>query len=159
MYGALANARPRVKLTYSEYCLYAPQTRYLDFEHVKKQIYKVHLPHRRSGYIVKVEYEEAVDREGKRDWDILYTPGPKAVAEYNGFTSRHGRQHLSAPSEPRYRSTLPQPQQVNLDLGPGDNDSVSELIRRGITVPKAVDLVANLKPDQSLGISWSTSIM
>jgi hypothetical protein len=94
------------------------------------------------------DYQEGVDREGNRDWEMLYTPGPKAIAEYNGFTNRQVRQHLSAGSEARQRSPLPQ--QAALDLVPGDNDSVSELIRRGITLPKAMDLVAHLKPEQSL---------
>ena len=51
MYGALKFARPRARLVYSEYCTYAPQTRYLEFDRVKKQMHKVHAPHRKSGYI------------------------------------------------------------------------------------------------------------
>jgi hypothetical protein len=31
MYGALKHGRPRARLTYSECCTYAPQTRYFDW--------------------------------------------------------------------------------------------------------------------------------
>ncbi len=92
MYGTLSNGRPRARLIYSDYCLYAPQARYFDFEHVKKQMYKVHAPHRESGYIVKVEYQGISDREGKPDWEILYTPGDKAFVEHQAFTRRNGGQ-------------------------------------------------------------------
>jgi hypothetical protein len=44
IYGAIASGRPRAKLLYSDYCKCAPQTRYPDFTHVKKQMYKIHLP-------------------------------------------------------------------------------------------------------------------
>ena len=39
MYGALASGRPRAKMLYSEYCAFAPQARYGNFEQVKKQMY------------------------------------------------------------------------------------------------------------------------
>src|SRR3982751_3912424 len=38
MYGAISNQRPRAKLIYSDYCLYAPQARYTEFDKVKKQM-------------------------------------------------------------------------------------------------------------------------
>jgi hypothetical protein len=80
IYGALASGRPRAKMLYSDYCKYAPQVRYFDFGHVKKQMFKIHIPHRESGYIAKVEYQETTDTDGKPDWEMLYAPGPTAVA-------------------------------------------------------------------------------
>ena len=47
------------------------------FNHLKKQMYKLHHPHRQSGYIVKVDYQETVDVEGQTDWEMFYTPGPR----------------------------------------------------------------------------------
>ncbi len=51
-------------------------------------MYKIHLPHRESVYIAKVEYEDTQDRDGNPDWQMLYTPGAKAFAEYYAFTKR-----------------------------------------------------------------------
>ncbi|MDQ6732566.1 MAG: hypothetical protein M3Z35_00395 [Nitrospirota bacterium] len=154
VYGAIASGRPRAKMLYSEYCKYAPQVRYPDFDHVKKQMYKVHVPHRESGYVLKVEYEETVDGEGDADWLMLYTPGPKAMVEYNAFTNRQTRQQSS--TVPALSSNLPhqpknhqQPVQTILDLLEG-NPTLSELTRRGITDKKACELVTNLKPGQEL---------
>jgi len=85
IYAALLHNNPRAKLTYSDYCTLSTQTRYLDWDHVKKQMYKVHMPHLRSGYLAKVEYEAITDVEGKPDWNMLYTPGPNAAAEFRAF--------------------------------------------------------------------------
>jgi hypothetical protein len=78
MYAALKNGRPSARLAYSEFCMYAPQVRNIDFDGVKKQMHKVHAPHREAGYIAGVEYEATTDREGRPDWLMHYEPGPKA---------------------------------------------------------------------------------
>lgn len=85
IFGALANERPRAKLLYSYYCTRAPQTRYFDYEHVKKQMYKLHALHKKSGYIAAVEFRETTDSEGHADWEMLYTPGRRAKAEFRVF--------------------------------------------------------------------------
>jgi hypothetical protein len=86
IFGALANERPRAKLHYSYYCTRAPQTRYFDYDHVKKQMYKLHVPHKKSGYISAIEFRETTDSEGRADWEMLYTPGRKAKAEFRAFS-------------------------------------------------------------------------
>jgi hypothetical protein len=111
IFGALANERPRAKMLYSYYCTRAPQTRYFDYEHVKKQMYKVHVPHKKSGYISAVEFRETTDGEGRADWEMLYTPGRKAKAEFRAFNepsaavSRRRKKleqlALPAPTEPK----------------------------------------------------------
>ena len=88
VYAALKHKRPRAKYLYSEYCAYAPQTRYFDYEHVKKQMYKIHTPHRRSGYIEDVEFVATTDGVGEPDWIMFYTPGRKAKAEHESFGRR-----------------------------------------------------------------------
>ena len=107
VYGAIHSCRSRAKMLYSGYCKYAPQTRYPDFNHMKKQMYKVHLPHRETGYIIKVDYQQTTDAEGKSDWEMFYTPGPKAMVEYQAFTIRQIRQHSAAP--PALQSTFVEP--------------------------------------------------
>ncbi|HYG81414.1 MAG TPA: hypothetical protein VD861_13545, partial [Pyrinomonadaceae bacterium] len=85
IYAALKNERPRAKLLYSFYCARAPQIRYADYDHVKKQMYKLHAPHKKSGYISDVELRETRDGEGHPDWEMLYTPGRRARAEFRAF--------------------------------------------------------------------------
>lgn len=82
IYAVLKHERPRAKLLYSDFCLRAPQTRYLDWEHVRKQMYKVHAPHLKSGYLAGVEFQEKLGESGRLDWIMLYTPGRRAKAEF-----------------------------------------------------------------------------
>lgn len=145
VYGAIASGRSRAKMLYSDYCKYAPQTQYLDFDHMKKQMYKVHLPHRESGYIAKVEYEDTSSLEGKPDWEMLYTPGPKAMAEYQAFTNRQIRQ---APQKLLQPPDAQRPVQTSLELAPLDSAALAALSSRGVADKKARELLVNLKPGQ-----------
>jgi hypothetical protein len=82
IYAVLKHERPRARMLYSDFCTRAPQTRYPDYEHVKKQMYKVHAPHLKSGYLAKVEFQQRRGEGGELDWLMLYTPGRKAAAEF-----------------------------------------------------------------------------
>jgi hypothetical protein len=82
IYAVLKHERPRARLSYADFCTRAPQTRYLDWEHVRKQMYKVHAPHLRSGYLAGVEFQEQQTASGEPDWLMLYTPGRRAQAEF-----------------------------------------------------------------------------
>jgi hypothetical protein len=86
---AIRHKLPYAKLLYSEYCTQAPQQRYFDYDHFKKQMYKVHRLHLVSRYLKSITYEETTDDEGKRDWWMHYVPGAKAVAEYKAFNRKH----------------------------------------------------------------------
>ena len=151
IYGAIAGARARAKMLYSDYCKYAPQVRYGDFDHVKKQMYKLHVPHREAGYITKVDYQGTTDAEGKPDWEMFYTPGTKAFAEFQAFTHRQG-QHpmLNSTQEPQQLEQSRTPTQANLDLVATDLELLPDLTRRGITESKARELLAHLKPGQEV---------
>jgi len=80
-------------MIYSDYCKYAPQVRYPDVNHVKKQMFKIHVPHRESGHIVKVDYQEAKDTEGNPDWEMLYTP--KREGRVQAFSNRQVKHNLT----------------------------------------------------------------
>ena len=82
LFTALKYGHPYAKLLYSEYCTFAAQQRYTDYDRVKKQMYKVHKPHLTSGYLARVRYEAAHDGAASPDWLMYYVPGPKAHAEY-----------------------------------------------------------------------------
>jgi hypothetical protein len=91
IFAALRNDRPRAKMLYSYYCTHAPQIRYVEYERVKKQMYKLHAPHKQSGYISDVELRETTDGEGQPDWEMLYTPGRRARAEFRVSSKRAAR--------------------------------------------------------------------
>ncbi len=162
MFGALANDRPRARLVYSQYCLYAPQMRYFDFNQVKKQMYKVHLPHRESEYIVKVEYQETSDREGRPDWEMFYTPGPKALREHDEFTSRNSGHKISPPQSSVLPAFRPEQQTLPLtDSSDTDPTLLAAFIHRGIAEKTAKELVAKAKPGQQLldQLEWMDTVI
>ncbi len=131
MYAALKYDRHRAKLTYSDFCAHAPQTRHLEWEHVRSQMNKVHRPHKDSGYIAKVEFQDTTDSHGQPDWIMLYQPGPKARAEYRSFAKRGGPNVLEIEPE-ALTSLFPDTEQTELER---------ELIRRGVTAATAQELV------------------
>src|SRR5919205_568956 len=127
------------RLLYSEYCTYAPQVRYFDYDHVKKQMYKVHAPHRKSDYISAVELQETKDREGRPDWEMLYTPGSRARAEFRAFTQP--RKAFAARAAGELRASGPAPA-ANEDRAPDDADPlVEQLLKFGVAEAKARELV------------------
>jgi hypothetical protein len=154
IFGALANERARAKMLYSYYCTRAPQTRYFDYEHVKKQMYKVHAPHKKSGYISAVEFREMTDAEGRADWEMLYTPGRKAKAEFRAFSKpsktldRKGKQSeqltLPAATEPSTATAIYEAEPQELD------PLVAELERFRIAETTAGELVRDYRKSVEL---------
>jgi len=90
MFAALKYQRSPVQLLYSEYCMFSAQQRYTDYDHVKKQMYKVHRPHLQSGYLAKIHYDAVAHSDDPPDWLMHYMPGSKAYTEYSVFTHKHG---------------------------------------------------------------------
>jgi hypothetical protein len=124
-------------MLYSYYCTRAPQTRYLDYDHVKKQMYKLHAPHKGAGYISAVEFRETTDGAGQPDWEMLYTPGRRAKAEFRD-SMRKARQQV----ERRIARPELLPAQ---DAGPSpveDDPLVGRLTGLGVAEAKARELVA-----------------
>jgi hypothetical protein len=68
IYAALKHTRPRARLPYSEFCTYAPLTRHFEWLRVRTQMNKIHAPHKNSGYIKKIEFEQTTDAQGQPDW-------------------------------------------------------------------------------------------
>lgn len=163
VFGALASGRPRAKLLYSDYCTHAPQMRYDDWDRVRKQMYKVHAPHLASGYISKVAYEKTAENAGKPDWEMLYTPGPKAAIEYGVFTTRKRGRFVEtlAPAPRRQPRLFSTQNELPLETAPGENTCLAELTRRSVTEKKARELLAELSPGQEVmdQIEWIDSII
>lgn len=145
IYAALKNGYEHARLVYSEYCTYAPQQRYFDYDHFKKQMYKVHRPHIASGYLGAVSYNECRDEEGNPDWQMLYVPGPKARAEFASF------ERPATAAEPA--PALPAPRSEAADL--------VELKRRGISEKQAAALLKSVKPEQPVKeqLEWADRLI
>jgi hypothetical protein len=88
VFAAIKHKLPFAKYTYSNFCIYSALTRYTIAKQVKKQMYKVMQPHKRSGYLEAVAFEETVDSDGTPDWWIHLTPGEKAHSEFRQFSQR-----------------------------------------------------------------------
>jgi hypothetical protein len=144
------------KIAYSEYCAYSAQQRYFDYEHFKKQMYKVHLPHKKSGYLSDVSYESMQDADGKPDWMMRYVPGPKAKNEFEYFTGKTSV--LETKIEPANttlteKSEVLETAQQTLDLEietPADAELVAELFKRGIAGKQAAALLLEVRPGQDV---------
>lgn len=94
IFAALKKRGSEAIIPYSEYCTFSAQQRYFDYDHFKKQMYKIHRLHLQSGYLKRVRYVAAADGDGQPDWKIFYTPGPRAEAEFRAFSGRHSQRDL-----------------------------------------------------------------
>lgn len=121
MYAALKHKHAAAKLPYSDFCTYSALQRYEDYDHFKKQMYKIHRPHLESGYLERVMYEDSRDGEGRADWIMIYYPGVKAKQEFEAFHSR-GPAVAAAPV--------------------AEHPLLQELTRRGITPGQGRKLLA-----------------
>lgn len=123
VYAALHLGNPRAKLVYSEYCLLSTAIRYLDFDHVKKQMYKILRPHIQSGYLARIEYEAIVNERNEPDWIMYLTPGVNASREYHAFTGLGTAPKPSKAKKARAAAdshTLPLPFDAAGDVAPLD---------------------------------------
>lgn len=143
LFAAIKNDLPRAKLLYSELCTYAPLTRQKDWEHARKQLAKIHAPHKKSGYIASVEFNDAVSCDGTPDWIMCYQPGPKARAEYRAFTKRGGPVMLQVEPVSQSTAVFAVSGQPALPLDyPQPSPQEAALMSYGITPALACDLAS-----------------
>jgi len=143
-FAAFKNDRPTARITYSDYCVYSAQQRQSDPERFRLQMYKLHKPHLDSGYLKSVTFEPTKDGEGKPDWVIIYTPGPRAKSEYQTFARRQ------AP-------LFEQPTAVSDDA----NGLLSELTSRGVAEARARTVLQQARPNQHVldQLEWGDAIL
>lgn len=152
IFAALKNNRPRAKLLYSYFCARAPMTRYFDHDHVKKQMYKLHAPHKQSGYILDVELREFRGPDNNPDWEMLYTPGRRAKAEFRELkNSRRGLEAMFPEQEAEriVRPFASAPASIVASNAPSDSEFealVAQLVGHKVSEKKARELVAS-KPE------------
>lgn len=143
-FAAFKNGRPTARITYSDYCIYSAQQRQYDPERFRLQMYKLHKPHLDSGYLKSVTFELTKDGEGKPDWVMVYTPGPRAKSEYQTFARKQ------AP-------LFEQPAAVSAEA----NGLLRELTTRGIAAAKARTLLQHVRPNQHVldQLEWGDAIL
>jgi hypothetical protein len=131
LYAALKNGRREARLSYAEFCTYAPLTRFAKWDQVRPQMARIHRPHLKSGYIESVTFEQTADRDGKPDWLLVYVPGTRSRAEFRAFTKRGGPRTLEIEQAP---PSLPPPAE------PEATPLERELVNRGVTSSTAREL-------------------
>ena len=145
MYAALKN-RTSAKMLYSEFCMYAPQTRYTDWDHVKKQMYKLHRPHLAAQYIEKIQFEKIIGEGGEPDWLMIYVPGARAKGQHVAFERKPVPRIKHSERSATQQSFLPEekpelfPEPV-LTFAPEEEQLVSKLVQIGVAEEKARSLV------------------
>ena len=126
VYAALKRNRPTARLPYSDFCTFSALQRYSDYDHFKKQMYKIHRPHLESGYLAKAYYEETMDGAGGQDWIMRYVPGPRARAEFELFDRGFSSQGREVEDE------------TETDAAEAETEAVlGEMIKRGVSEQQA----------------------
>jgi hypothetical protein len=161
IFAALKNDYASAKISYSEYCTFSAQLRHFERQRVQDQMAKVLRPHKASGYITAVRYEPTIDAQSQPDWILYLTPGPKAHAE---FAAAHTRRKVlkqgdttpNKPGESQQQRHPTLPRRAVSKVAPAasrpkfDPVLVAEFTRRGITEEKALEILAEVKPDQDV---------
>ncbi len=146
MYGAIKHRRT-AKMLYSEFCTYAPQTRFFDWEQVRPQMYRLHKPHLESGYIETVSFEKLRNDDGTQDWLFTYTAGRKAKGEHTFATRKplpRTKEIKSNPVQPSLIPDEPRPAlipDVELSFSEADEKLISKMRGFGVGESKARSLV------------------
>jgi hypothetical protein len=147
MFGALKHKQP-AKLLYSEFCTYAPQTRFFDWGQARPQMYRLHKPHLESGYIETVNFEKLRNEDGTPDWLFTYIAGRKAKGEHTFATTKkplpRAKEIKSNPAQPAIIADEPRPTlipDVKLSFSDAEENLVSKMREFGIAESKARSLV------------------
>ena len=134
IYAAIKYGHTYARLPYSDFCMCSALQRYSDYDHFKKQMYKIHRPHLESGYIQKVLYQENCDGDGAPDWTMMYLPGDRARQEYEAFHRKRQAREAEKPC-------LPPDRQEQL---------LEQLTRRGVAAVQARRLLASVNEGQAV---------
>ncbi len=144
IYAHIKNKLPCAKLRYSEFCLYSPLTRYFDYDQVKKQMYKIHKPHREFGYIESINFEKTTDEDGKDDWFFSYTAGERAKREYRTFNTELKKIRKSdSEAKPVYQKARKPENQIEskLEFSKNEENLISRMREFKVAEGKARSLV------------------
>jgi hypothetical protein len=141
VFAAIKRGNGRAKYYYSDFCKYAPLTRFFDWNQVRPQMHRIHKEHLASGYINKVDFEKTRDEQGHLDWVMLYTPGKRAQAEFEAF-NKDRDDGTRTPERTGPRLLMPS---ETLDLDEKERSLFDQLRHHGVREDLAYRLV---KDDQ-----------
>jgi hypothetical protein len=161
IFAALKHQQPQARLSYSDFCTCSAVQRYLDYDHFKKQMYKIHKPHLDSGYLAKINYQHTMDGAGKPDWVMLYDPGPRARAEFLTFQKRTGTLPVTA-ALPDNTAPVPPPEPEVQPMRQMLTGALEEkLMDRGVSPEQARKLLAKTAPGQIVAeqIHWGDRLV
>ena len=147
IFAALKHQHPLAKLHYSDLCTCSAIQRYFDYDHFKKQMYKIHKPHLDSGYLAKISYQQTVDGAGNPDWAMLYDPGPRARAEFAVFQKRSGTAAHNSVAEEASGAEAAEVQVITRQPSPGASLE-QELMQRGVSQHQARKLLSKTTAGQ-----------
>ena len=155
VFAAMKHRATEARLAYSEFCTFSAVQRYLDYDHFKKQMYKIHKPHLDSGYLVKTRYEPLLDADGRQDWMMIYEPGPRAASEFAAFERKRQPQVLTAIAEE------PALEEVGAGNQPVSSNLFQEMTRRGISENEARKLLRAATPEQPIAeqLAWGDHLV
>src|SRR5579862_2017958 len=147
IFAALKNHQSIAKLPYSEYCVFSAQQRYFNYDHFKKQMYKILKPHKTAEYITEIRYEQTSDEQGLMDWMMCFTPGSRAYAEYVVFTGKQPKISVAStkqlPAAPLRRPTRPRQKSLPLEAAV-DPQHLEALLSRGVSETQARKFLTEL---------------
>lgn len=157
IFGAIRHGRECATYLYSELCCTAPLTRHYKWDAVRSQMWKVHKPHKESGYLKAVDFEETTDAEGQSDWVIRYTPGRKARHEFKEFTTKREKQ-ITVPPRPRLVEAKPEERReetasITPERTPEDKAIIEKLMSHGIDASRAARLVEGDRAECELWVN------
>jgi len=161
VFAALKHQQPQARLSYSDFCTCSAIQRYFDYDHFKKQMYKIHKPHLDSGYLSKINYQHTLDGAGKPDWVMLYDPGPRARAEFLTFQKRTSSLLTGAAPPESIPYTEPPESQVTAMRELPGGALEQELMQRGVSQEQARKLLAKTAPGQMITeqIHWGDRLV
>lgn len=146
IYSAVKYKRT-AKMLYSEFCTYAPQTRFFDWEQARPQMYRLHKPHLESGYIENISFEKVRDKSGTLDWLFTYTPGCKAKGEHSLATRKPLPRAKEIKPDPIQPPLIPDESRptlipaVELSFSEAEENLISKMQEFKVTESKARSLV------------------
>jgi hypothetical protein len=148
MFAAVKHRRT-AKMLYSEFCTYAPQTRFFDWEQVRPQMYRLHKPHLASGYVESIHFEQLRGDDGTLDWLFTYTAGRKAKGEHTfAMTSRKNLPKVKEIHKNPYQPPLipedpppPLVPEVELTFSAAEEELISKMLGFKLSEKKARALI------------------
>src|SRR5437879_7165313 len=124
-------------------------------------MYEMHKSHLDSGYLKSVSIDPATDAEGQPDWMMIYSPGPKARAEFLSFTPRQKWLETIESTPPDIEEKAPGVAEQEGQGSEADEILLHALIDRGIVEGRARKLLGHISKEQQVidQLEWADRVI